>query len=318
MQRFVGWVIASRVRVIVAAVLLAILGLLLFPMMVWVPGALVVFLSLRGSQPLADWRAGMISAVIFGWLWLPIAGPVSALLLAAALIVPPLMAGRLMARGGSLTLAFQFATLAAIAVLVVVHLALADPPGVWQPVIEWMSSELDHMATMMSSSGGGWHPTDAELREAASTFVNWGVVAWLLLFNVIAAAAAGLYLLGCETNTARLGPQFRSLQAGRTLAGIALVVLVLLVATKWNFASDMSRLLLGVMVLQGLALMHAAREALGLNAGWLVIAYVALFISSQRSALVEEALAVIGFMDNWLPFRARLGAVAARYKGRAG
>ena len=318
MQRFADWLTASRVRVIFGAALLSILALT--PLFVsWTPGALIVLLALRNGAPIAAWYAALISGLTLSWFLLSVgAGPVPALLVAVALIGPPFFVGRLMARGSSLGLAFQFATLAAIGMLVVVHVVLSDPPGVWSPYVERLAADLDRMATMMWNSGSGWHPRDAELREAASAIVNWGVVAWLLLFNTMAAAAVGLYAYGRQLGVARLGPEFRQLQAGRTLAGLALLATLVSITLRWDFATDASRLFLGAFVLQGLALLHAARATLGLSSGWLVGTYVMLFVP-VAAWLVQGALVVFGFLDNWLPFRARLVAArAAMDKGRRG
>jgi hypothetical protein len=318
MRRFSDWLTASRVRVIFGAALLSVLALT--PLFVsWAPGALVVLLALRNGAPVAAWYAALVSGLTLGWFLLSVgAGPVPAVGVALALIVPPYFVGRLMARGGSLRLAFQFATLAAICMLVVVHLVLSDPPGVWSPFVERLAAELDRMATMMSNSGSGWHPGDAELREAASAIVNWGVVAWILLFNTMVAAVVGLYAYGRQLGVARLGPEFRELQAGRTLAAVALVVTLLSMTMRWDFANDVSRFFLGTFVLQGLALMHAACATLGLGVGWLVAAYVLLFVPFA-AWLMQGALVVFGYLDNWLPFRARLVAAgAAKDKGRRG
>ena len=318
MQRFVDWLTASPVRVLLGAALLAPLGYALIFFM-WVPGALIVLLALRAGKPVADWQAALVSVLTLGW-WLLTsvgAGPLPAALVALGVIGPPLLVGRLLARGGSLTLAFQFSTLAAVVMLVVVHLVLADPPGVWRPYVERLAGELDRVATMMAAPANDKHPSSAELHEAASAVVNWGVVTWLLLVNTVVAAALGLWAHGRQTGTALLGPAFRSLQAGRTLAGIAFVAMLLAMTVHWDLASDAQRLFVGALALQGLALMHAAREILGFSGSWLVGTYVLLFVPFAALA-VQSLLVVVGFLDNWLPLRGRLAALAARDKGRRG
>lgn len=317
MQRFVDWLTASRLRVMFGAALLAVLGYALF-VVVWLPGALVVLVALRREERGVDLQAAAVAVVTLAWLLLSVgAGPVPAALTALALIVPPLLVGRLLARGGSLSLAFQFSTLAAVSMLVIVHLVIADPPGVWRPFVERLAADLERMRAMMSSAGSDWHPSSAELREVASVIVNWGVVAWVLLLNTIAAAALGLYAFGRQTQTPRLGPAFRELKAGRTLAAGALVMTLLSLTVNWDFATDVSRLFLGAFVLQGLALLHAAREMLGFSGGWLVATYALLFVP-VAALCVESVLVVFGFLDNWLPLRGRLAALAAKGKGRRG
>jgi len=317
MQSFVDWFTASRLSVILGAALLATLGYAVFVVM-WLPGALVVLLALRGGRPLADWQTALVAGVTFSW-WLLAAGagPLPAVLVAVGLIVPPLIVGRVLARGGSLSVVFQLSTLAALGVLAIVHLVLANPPGVWQPFVEKMAAELDTVATMMANVDSQWHPTNAELREAAADYVNWGVAISLLLVNTIVAAAIGLYAHGRQRQSAELGPQFRAIKAGRTLATVAAVLIVASVALKWDFARDAQHIFMGAFFLQGLALLHAAREILGLGNGWMAASY-GLLLVPLTAIVAYPLLAVAGFLDNWLPLRARLALIAAKNKVRGG
>lgn len=317
MRRLVQWLTASPVTALTGAFLCAILGYATF-FAIWLPGALVVLLALRRSAPVPDWLAALVAGVTLAWLLLSVgAGPVPAALGAVALLVPPLLVGRLLARGGTLALAFQLSVLAALVMLGVVHLVLADPPGVWRPLVERLAGELDRFATMMSTAGSNWHPSREELRQAAEVIIGWGEVAWFLLLNTMTAACLGLYARGRETGEALLGPQFRALKAGRTLAVVALAMALVAIGLHSDFATDVSRLFLGAFVLQGLGLLHAAREMFGFGVGWLVTTYV-LFFLPLAALLVQSALAAFGFLDNWLPLRARLSALAGRNKGASG
>jgi hypothetical protein len=317
MQRLLDWLTASRARVLAGAVLCAVLGQIVFAA-IWLPGALVVLLSLRGSQPAADWEAALVAALTLGALLLSIdAGPLAAALAAAVLILPSLLIGRLLARGGSLSLAFQLSLLAALATLGIVHLALPDPASVWQPLVERATAQLERLVAAISSAGNDLHPSRDELRAAAAAVIGWGEAAWFVLISTMTAACLGLYAFGRQTGTARLGPEFRALKTGRTLAVVAVAMFVLAVAAHSAFATDVSVLLGGAFMLQGLALLHAAREMLGFGTGWLVATYVLVFVPIA-ALLVESALAAFGFLDNWLPLRARIGALAAKDKGRPG
>jgi len=62
--------------------------------------------------------------------------------------------------------------------------------------------------------------------------------------------------------------------------------------------------LLGVFLLQGLALSHAARLHFGLGSWSLVLFYVMLFLP-PFAALVMPVIVVAGWLDNWLDFRGR-------------
>jgi hypothetical protein len=279
------------------------------------PGALIVLLALRGSQPLPDWTAVLLGgAVLVWWLLTAGVGPVPALLVAIALVVPPFGLGRLLTRGGSLNFAFQVATLGALLLLVVVHLVLADPPGVWRPFLEKLAAELDRVAAMMSNVGSGRRPQDASLIEASAARM-WGVVTWLLLLNTMVAGFVGLYWSGKLDGVARLGPAFRTLKAGRTLALLSIVVTALALVFRWNLPADAAWVFLGAFVLQGLSVLHAARDALGLSTAWLAATYVLLFLP-LTTLFVQGALAVFGFVDNWLPLGVRFPRRAPTDKGR--
>ena len=316
MQRIADWLTASRSRALIGAGLLAVLALLL-PFGSWLPGALVVLLALKGSTPVSDWLVTVVAGVTLTW-WLLLAGAgiVPAGLVSIALVVPPLLLGRLLARGGSLNLAFQLATLAALGFLVVVHLVLADPPGVWRPVLEKLAAELDRVATVMSNVGSGRRPQDSDLIEASAARM-WGVVTWLLLLNTMVTVFVGMYWFGLLSRVARLGPAFRQLKAGRTLAMFAVAVTVLTITFRWNLPADAAWVFLGAFVLQGLAILHAAREALGLSGAWLGVTYVLLFMPFT-TLFMQGALAVFGFIDNWFPLRERLAARGGGGRSRGG
>ena len=306
MHRLADWLTASRSRAFIGAALLAFFALLL-PFGSWLPGALIVLLALKPAAPLPDWAAAVVAgATLAWWLLLAGAGPVPALLVSVALVIPALALGRMLRRGASLNLAFQLATLAALLALGVVHGVLADPPGVWRPVLERLAGELDRVAAVMSNVGSGRRPQDASLIEASAARM-WGVVTWLVLLNTMVAVFIGLYWTGALARVARLGPAFRRLQAGRTLAVLAMVVTLVAAMFRSNLAADAAWVFLGAFVLQGLAVLHAAREALGLSGAWLGVTYVLLFLPFT-TMFVQGALAVFGFIDNWLPLRERLPA----------
>jgi len=304
MQGLAVWLTASRTRALIGAAGLAFLALLL-PFGPWLPGALIALLALGGSRPLEDWVATLVAgATIGGWLLLAGAGPVPALLVALVLVVPALLLGRLLARGGSLNLAFQLATLAALLGLVGVHVVLADPPGVWRPFLERLAAELDQVAAVMSNVGSGRRPQDANLVEASAAQM-WGVVTWLLLLNTMVTVFVGLYWSGVLARSARLGPAFRALAAGKTLAVMAVAVTGLSLVFHWSLAADAAWVFLGAFVLQGLAVLHAARAGMGVSGAWLGVTYVLLFLPFT-TLFVQGVLAAVGFVDNWFPLRARM------------
>ena len=267
-------------------------------------------LALREGRPLADWIGALVAGGTLAWWVLQAgAGPVPALLVSVALVLPPLLIGRLLQRGGSLNLGFQLATLAALVFLVVVHAVLSDPPGVWRPILEKLAAELDRVGAVMQNVGSGRRPQDSDLIQASAARM-WGVVTWLILLNTMVAVFVGTALSGVLARVERLGPAFRELKAGRTLAVAAIVTTLAAALFRWNLAADAAWVFLGAFVLQGLAVLHAARDALGISVFWLVATYLMLFwpFWPYTTVFVQGALAIFGFMDNWVPLRERFRA----------
>jgi hypothetical protein len=316
MHSLAEWLTASRLRAVLGAGLLAFLALLV-PFCTWLPGSLVVLLALRGGQPLSATAGALIAGVTLAWWVLQAgAGPLPALLVGVALVVPPLLVGRLLQRGGSLNLGFQLATLAALVFLVVVHGVLSDPPGVWRPILEKLAAELDRVGAVMQNVGSGRRPQDSDLIQASAARM-WGVVTWLMLLNTMISVFVGTSVTGVLERAARLGPVFRTLQAGRTLAIAAIVTALAAGVFRWSLAADAAWVFLGAFVLQGLSVLHAARDSLGFSAAWLAATYVLLFwpFWPYTTVFVQGALAVVGFMDNWVPLRERFRARDGRGPG---
>lgn len=299
------WIATSAPRAYAGAIGLAIVAMLLMPFGLWLVGGLEVLLALRAG-PVSDGRMAALLGLILGaWLYLTGIGPVPAVLIAAAATLPALLLGRLLVRSGSLNLVFQFATLAALVFVFVVHGVLADPPGVWRPLLERAAAELDRMGAVMSTTGLARVQEENFIQASAERM--WGVVSWLLLLTAMISVFLGIYWEGRIEKTAKLGPLFRQLSAGRTLAVCALLAVLGTVVFQSGLAADAALVLLGAFVLQGLAVMHAAHYAYGLGAAWLVAAY-ALVFGGFTTAVVLSALALSGFVDNWFPLRRRLPA----------
>jgi hypothetical protein len=299
-QSMAEWLTASRGRALAAAFALAVPAALV-PFGAWLAGALIVLVTLRAA-PLPDYQVAAVAAVSFSLVWwrVVLVGPVVAILASAVLLLFPLLLGRLLRRSGSLSFTFQVATLAVLAMLALVHVLIADPPSVWRPFVAPAIPEFDRFAALVAG------PDGPKGEEIAGEFVKWAwsEAGWLVLLNAMISVFVGLYAVGRIANRATLGPAFRELKAGRTLSLLALVAFALALFARSKLASDTLWLFVGAFVLQGLALVHAARLRLKLSAGWLVAAYALMFVPTEPP-FMQVGLATCGFLDNWFPLRPR-------------
>ena len=68
--------------------------------------------------------------------------------------------------------------------------------------------------------------------------------------------------------------------------------------------ADALLILLVIYLLQGLALVHAIVHRTQAHRGWLIGLYVVLLLAAPE---MMPLLALLGWMDTWIDFRARLG-----------
>ncbi len=320
-RSFAEWLTESRAKTLVGVVAAAVFALIV-PFASWLPGALVVMLSLVPSGVRPESALVVACATVVALTINPVAGIVhgtvpwvASVLLAAALVAPSYLIGRLLARGASPNLAFQSAALAALGMLVVVYVVLADPAGVWRPLLSQIAPALDEFAGMMANAGSG-HRLDEQQFVEASAARAWGVVAWLLLLNTMVSVLFGLAWARGKGYVPPGDRAFSALSAGRTLAMACVVAIVCTVAFASRLGGDALLVFAGVFMLQGLAIMHATLLSLGyggmsLGVGYAVGFLVFLLLGLAVPALagsVQGVLVVSGFIDNWWPLRARLAA----------
>lgn len=305
------WATDSRLKTLLCVFASVWLGIML-PFASWLPGALIVLLALVES-PISSGYALVLAGTALTGLLAPATGLWPALLLAVAVLVPQFLIGRLLARRASLTVCFQFATVAALGMLVVVYVVLTDPPGVWRPLLEQSAKALDRFASMMSNVASGRRLDEQQIVETAAARL-WGAVGWLLLLNTMLSALAGHYWARGKGFAPVAGSSFGDLAAGRTLGVTFLVCAACAALFTSGFCVDALTVLGGVFVLQGLSIMHAALIAFGFGGTSLGLGYAVGFVAflllnivvPTLAFAVEGLLFVSGFADNWYPLRPRL------------
>lgn len=290
-----SWLLRSPGR---AALVAALAGFLVLPTGImftaWAPGAVLACLVFAGKlaprwMPLSFIAAGIPLA----WGLGQGVGTLIGAGLAAALLLPTVALAAWVRRTNSLSYTVQVAAVAGILAVVGAHLVVDDSKTFWQPFIVGVEQMLQQM--------GGAGEEAHEIAEAAGQ-VAWGGAIWLVTLYSLLGVFFGLHLFGRSRDTHELGPRFRALKVGRVLAVLAAVAWAL---TAWRVAheaDDVMYVLLGMFLLQGLALVHAARESFGLGGWVLVVFYVLLFL---LSALVLPVMVLLGWLDNWLDFRGR-------------
>lgn len=263
-------------------------------------GAVIALVALRHGLREAAWvllgaavllalfsvsiLGGVIPAVFFVLaLWLPLAGlgvKVRATQhLSAAL---PLIAG------------------IGITWVVVIYLILDDPS-------RWGQGLVDRAMQAMSATSGGMDTNatrevfTAAMARVAGMVGAAQAVAMLTSLCMARAAQALLY------NPGGFRAEFHDLKFGRPVAVITLIAVTVGLLTSGRIAGlgdDVSLVLMALFIVQGLAIVHTWVAHRQRRIGWLWALYISIFILP----FISMALAMIGWIDNWLDFRGKIKA----------
>lgn len=313
---FAAWATESLTRTVLCAVVAAAFGTV--PFFVWAPGALVVMLSLVDAPIRAGAAAWLVGALVAA-AWATQIDVVPAVLIGAGLVVPSYVVGRLLARGATVSIVFQFATVAVLATLVVIYVLINDPADVWKPVVTEMLQALRQAASTLSNATAGPRLDDERI-VAESAARLWGAAGWAYLLVTMVAALLGQYWASGKTGQRTPGSSFSALAAGKTLAGAFVACVLGALLVKSAFCIDALVVFNGVFVLQGLSILHTMLLSSGLSGFALATTYAVGFVTLLLVGValpvvvlaVESGLFIAGFIDNWFPLRPRILAAGRR------
>ncbi len=305
MKAFANWVMKGRMQAVIAATVLAVLGLLVTPLALF-SAAVVTLAVLRQG-----WREG---ALVIGSALLAIGGlggllfqmPIATVLIGAMLWIPAAVLGGVIGRTGSLRIAIEVAAVFAGLIVLLQYWLLGDPAAFWADALnEFLSRSLDPQSLSESNAG--------QLVELMSGWMAGGVAASWLLGTVLTLVLAR-YWSALIDRPGAFATEFRQLRFGRwllLLLPVLLVLGILLSGGKPNLIGQLYLVGMTLFVIQGISLAHGLVAEFGASAAWLAGLYMLLiFVAPQGATLV----ALAGYADGWVDFRSR---VRARRSGGA-
>jgi hypothetical protein len=296
------WLTAQPLRFLVVAMLLATLALFALPLLAWLPGGLVV-LALLATGPTAAGLTVLGAAMPIAWGFSPVIGLSGGLIVAAAVLLPAYLAGRLLLATRSLSFAFQASTLAAAGLVLAIRMLLGDPTGVLMPLLDSLRPVLEQTAQALEQLGV--QRTPAEIGEATLR-VAWATGAWMLLLHTMLSLFFGLWSFARLREPGLFAGQFCQLRLGKLIALVTVAALAagfvgqLTAGRAWQPAEDLLFVLAAAFLLQALAVVHSLRRSAVIGPGAVVLAYLAV-------PLAPMLLAGFGLADTWVGFRQRFG-----------
>ncbi len=287
-------VMQGRSRATMVATALLMLSLLMPPLSL-LSAAVIALVTLRRGAVEGGvvFSLSLVASALLGTVAF---GNGSAVAMVALLIwLPVWLLAVLLRHTRSLPLATETALGLGLLVLMAGYVESGDPVAEWQGLLQPFVASL----------------VDADLIESAQQdrllgiLAGWmpGMVAVGFFVQSLLSLFLGRWWQATLYNPGGFREEFHGLRLQRWLALVSLPVVLWAAIGGFDagFASYLAMLLMGGWLFQGLAVVHRSlAKASGL---WLVLLYALLLFAMPH---VYVALALLGYVDAWVDFRARL------------
>jgi len=302
MRFLANYIMRGPLQAVVVTSVTALLGLLL-PPLGYLSGAAVGLVSLRlGLRAALKVVAGATLATAALGLLL-VGNPLAPLAFLLVLWLPLLVTSHSLRRTANLARSLWLAALFGATVVVGFHAAVDIPAQWWSGFLQRMLEQAtpEQLAVLQ--------PVLAEVARLMT-----GLLAAAVALGIALSLLLARYWQAALYNPGGFRAEFHGLRLGKA-AGLVLVVLLVpawMAQPGLQLLTDLLPLALLLHLLQGIALVHALVAMSSASVGWLVAMYVLLGLPMVMTQ-TALTLAVAGFVDNWMDFRARF---AARRRGQ--
>ena len=190
MKAIVNWVMKGRMQAVIAATVLAMLGLLVTPLALLSAAVIVLTVLRQGAREGALVVAFSLMAIT-GLGGLVLQMPIATLVVGVLLWLPAAVLGAVMGRTGSLRLAIEAAAVGAALIVLLQYLWLADPAQFWGDALREFLSQRVEPETLQAANVSA-------LIELMAGWMAGGVAASWLLLLVPVLLVVGVLLTGGE------------------------------------------------------------------------------------------------------------------------
>jgi uncharacterized protein YybS (DUF2232 family) len=299
MKALASFILRGSSQAILVAVGTGVLAMILPPLSL-LSGAAVGLTTLREGT-----RQGMIvmlgSAMFVAVLaYFSLGNALPGLVFLGVLWLPLWILGWLLRETRSLALATLVAGGFGVFGVLVSYLLLGDASAWWEQTL------LTIFQPAMEAGGPLANRERVVSMLADIARIMTGILAAGIVLNVLMCLYLARAWQAQLFNPGGFRSEFYTLELGRGVALATLVIIVLSMlplADVAHLATEVMLVLLGLYVVQGLALIHAIVALRGLRGAWLVVLYLVMFfVLPQLMVLV----AVVGLIDTWVDFRQRM------------
>ena len=246
--------------------------------------------------------AGIILAII-GMLIM--GNPALGMAFALSLWLPAWLLASAMRSSRSLVLPVQLLLVLGLVAVVLMYVVMGDPALWWYKHIV-----TEVMPALEKANIAIEHGAEFQQRLADATKLMTGVLVMLTAWGALAGLLIARWWQAVLYRPGAFGEEFRALRLGKVMAIITALIVLVAIMSKGLMAeqaSNMLLVLLGLLVLQGLAIVHALVARYKAHHVWLVMLYMVLVLLMPYMLVM---LAMLGLIDNWIDIRQRFQARA--------
>jgi len=290
------FIMAGPSQAALVAAAAAILALIL-PPLAWVSGGVVALIALHLGPQRGVQLMILSGLATMGFGWIAVGTPMLAFGIVMLLWMPVWLAAVVLRNTVSLSLALQLIT--ALAVVFVLVLQFGFPELQTE-----LSKEFDKLIQPIVEQQQTT-ATKEELVDAVDLVLPLmpGLLAMGMMIGSVISLLLGRWWQAALYNPGGYAKEFNALRLGKILASITTVTLLISFITDAELVTMLALVLLGIYLIQGLALMHGVIEYKQINKVWLFGLYFMIFLLPH---LVVLPLSVFGLTDAWIDFRRRL------------
>lgn len=308
MRALAAFIMRGQLQSITAVTVCAVLALAAMPLS-WPLG----YLSAAGIglvtlvQGPAEGGKTLLGATVLQVLigMLIIGSPALALVFALSLWLPAWILASIMRTSRSLVLPMQALLVFGLSAVVVMYVVMGDP-AVW-----WYDHIVNEVIPTLEKANMGFQQgPEFEQRLANATKLMSGVLVMITAWGMLAGLLIARWWQAMLYRPGAFGEEFRALSLGKLMAMAGILLVVLAIVAKGllaELAGNMLLVMIGVLLLQGLAIVHALVSRFKVHHLWLVMLYMMLVFLMPYMLMM---VAITGLIDNWVDFRQRFQARA--------
>lgn len=232
-----------------------------------------------------------------------IGSPVLAIGFAMTLWLPAWVLATVLLGSRSLVLPIQTLLVFGLFAVAGMYAAMGDPAAWWYNHIV-----NDVMPTLEKANIGFQRGPDFETRLASATQLMSGVLVMVTVWGMLAGLLIARWWQAVLYKPGAFGEEFRAFRLGKLIAITGLVIVLLAIVgggVLAEMASNLLLVMLGLLLIQGLAVAHALVARFKAHQLWLVMMYLMLVFMMPYMLVM---LAMAGLIDNWADFRKRFQA----------